>query len=359
MKTFLLPYKAESNSAKALGQALNIKRIKLENSKFVDSPNKIVINWGNSKSNYKLAKYINHPRYVGIASNKLKFFQTIEEYNMHCEEEHKVNIPEWTQSADIAQDWLNNESDVICRHTLTGHSGEGIELIHFDEHVSDLPPPAKLYTKYVKKRDEYRIHILNGIVFDVQKKASRRTHATPTNYQIRNHDNGFVFIRHRVDPPQDVINQARLAVNVVGLHFGAVDVIWNEKKQYACVLEINTACGLQNTTLRRYRNSLKAFLLDEPIREWDNVLNREDLGSEQIDATDLDDRPDVHDESERIQRQLEQMRTTVRQANTSYSLSSFTNDTGNPRRVAAPDEILQEVLDEYEHDDDEDGNDDE
>jgi glutathione synthase/RimK-type ligase-like ATP-grasp enzyme len=37
-----------------------------------------------------------------------------------------------------------------------------------------------------------------------------------------------------------------------GLDFGAVDVIWNERQQRAYVLEINSAPGLEGTTIDDY-----------------------------------------------------------------------------------------------------------
>ena len=37
-----------------------------------------------------------------------------------------------------------------------------------------------------------------------------------------------------------------------GLTFGAIDVIWNEHQQKAFVLEINTAPGIEGTTVEKY-----------------------------------------------------------------------------------------------------------
>ena len=48
---FIYPYKAGSNSARNLADGLGAKIIRLENSRFTGSPNKVVINWGNSTYN--------------------------------------------------------------------------------------------------------------------------------------------------------------------------------------------------------------------------------------------------------------------------------------------------------------------
>ncbi|MNY81884.1 hypothetical protein D3C86_2236870 [compost metagenome] len=48
-----------------------------------------------------------------------------------------------------------------------------------------------------------------------------------------------------------------LAVNALGLDFGAADVIWNDHRKQAFVLEVNTAPGLTGTTLEKYAKALK------------------------------------------------------------------------------------------------------
>jgi hypothetical protein len=94
-------------------------------------------------------------------------------------------------------------------------------------------------------------------VFDVQRKA--RTRDVPddeVNWKIRNTAGGFIFAREGVTPSNvhpDVLYQAQRAIAVIpGLDFGAVDVIWNRSRGGAYVLEINTAPGLEGTTLTRY-----------------------------------------------------------------------------------------------------------
>lgn len=63
-------------------------------------------------------------------------------------------------------------------------------------------------------------------------------------------------MREGINPPAQVTEQSLNAIGVIGLDFGAVDVIWNQQKQMAYVLEINTAPGLEGTTLENY---IKAF----------------------------------------------------------------------------------------------------
>ena len=113
---------------------------------------------------------------------------------------------------------------------------------------------APLFVKYVPKKQEYRIHVCGGEAVDIQRKARRKdVEDDAINWKIRNHDNGFIFARNEdgITPP-DVIKQAVDAVKVLGLDFGAVDVIFNDKEQKAYVLEVNTAPGLAGETLQGY-----------------------------------------------------------------------------------------------------------
>jgi hypothetical protein len=275
MTVLVLPYKKASESAKSLSVSLNCKRMKLENSSIRDKEGLTIINWGNSTkdlSHLPSAKVINKQDSVRLASNKLDFFSKIEEENKDAFV--SVNIPDWTTDPEVAKDWYTEGHDVVIRNTLQGHSGEGIDLIRYNlnDNANDVIYDAPLYTKYMKKRDEFRIHVMGGVPILVQRKGIR-TSESPSTYQIRNTANGFIYLISDVEPDSSVISQAINAVNVLGLDFGAVDVIWNEHKKLATVLEINTACGLKgDTTITRYKNGFEKLLKNESIPKWDTPI---------------------------------------------------------------------------------------
>ena len=102
---------------------------------------------------------------------------------------------------------------------------------------------GKLYVKYIKKKAEYRIHVFNGKIIDIQQKRKRHE-AIEINFQIRSHNNGWVL----------------------GLDFGAVDIIWNEKQQQGYVLEVNTAPGLEGETIINYANAIEELINDYYIK---------------------------------------------------------------------------------------------
>lgn len=258
---FVYPYRAGSNSARDLAQSMGVRRISRTNSRFRGNANKVVINWGATALPDSIdgSHVINTPDAVSRASDKLRFFQNAAEYD--------VPTPEWTQSKEEVYGWLQEGSRVVVRTVLNGHSGQGIIMLHPDslEHMDDSDdiPDAPLYTRYVPKRNEYRIHVLNGQVISVQRKARLRdVPDDQVNWEIRNHANGFVFARDEAglgEVPISVVQVSAQAVAALGLHFGAVDVVYNERRQQAYAIEVNTAPGLAGTTLEDYTNALTAY----------------------------------------------------------------------------------------------------
>lgn len=252
----LYPYKFGSKSGKALAEALGAKRIKHKNSKFKGRNTKTVINWGSSTLPQEVlkCKVLNNPDNVGLVSNKLTFFNHLNEVERALvargEPFPKLSFPEFTEDKDLAQAWLAEGTTVVERHKLTGNSGDGIVITEPDGELGN----AKLYTKYIPKKEEYRVHVFNGQPIDIQRKARvRDVPDDDVNWKVRNLAGGFIFARnedHQVPPL--VAHQAVLAVERCGLHFGAVDVVYNEKQGMPYVLEINTAPGLSGTTLEKY-----------------------------------------------------------------------------------------------------------
>ncbi len=259
MKTRVLPYKAGSVSAKAIANSLNVKRISLSSSRIRKVYDLLVINWGNSAnvpSNLSGALFLNTPTAVAKASNKLEAFRHMEERG--------TSIPPYTTSRNEVRSWLIDGHAVVVRACLQGNSGEGITIIKGSE--AEIPE-APLYTKYIKKSSEYRIHVgidpTTGTMAYIDAQKKRRTFSVPdeeVNWQVRNRNNGFIFSREGVSLPHDALEEAIKAVGALGLHFGAVDIGFNEHNNSSVVYEVNTACGVEGTTLERYTNYFSRWL---------------------------------------------------------------------------------------------------
>ena len=112
------------------------------------------------------------------------------------------------------------------------------------------------------------MHVVCGKVVDVRRKSLRSDfNAHYANWKVRNHANGFIFAKGGFEVPDKVLEESVKATMVCGLDFGAVDVVWNNFLQKAFVLEINTAPGLEGSTVDSYANGFKAVLEDEIAAE--------------------------------------------------------------------------------------------
>lgn len=254
-------YNRFSKGSRDLAQSLGVRRIKHRGSRFRPGPGKTVVNWGCGEENFPdelfFCNIINDPVSVSLCSNKLKFFERM------SEAEGGPRLPDYLTSRDAVLESLTGDNSVewVARTRLQGHSGAGIVLLKGNTPPEEIPE-ARLYTKYVKKESEWRVHILGGEVIDVQRKArSREVADEDVNWRVRNHANGFIFARNEGrDTPEDVINQALASVAASGLDFGAVDVLYNRHEGLAYVIEINTAPGLTGTTLENYTEAFRRFL---------------------------------------------------------------------------------------------------
>lgn len=251
-RIFIYPYNQHSASAKALG----FRRIKRENSRYRPRDTDVIINWGSTSlpdSFHNAGDVLNEPLLVAQARNKALCLEALNS---------SVSVVPFTTDRQEAKRWLEAGERVFARTTLTGHSGVGI----IDLYGRDVEPPeAPLYTKYIKKRYEFRVHVcdwffepLTGVLV-TQKVA--RPGVEPINWRIRNHTNGFIFQEPNV--PGVVIDavtaEAHAAIRELDLDFGAVDVIWNDHQQRAYVLEVNTAPGLTGRTVDFYRNAFESY----------------------------------------------------------------------------------------------------
>jgi glutathione synthase/RimK-type ligase-like ATP-grasp enzyme len=249
MRLKLLPYKRGSRSAKALAQGLNIKRIVSPG--YRQRRREQILNWGACQPSQRLTgTVLNNPVSVARASNKMLALRTFTTEG--------VPTVEHTIDADVAVRWLRDGFRVMARHLLNSHSGRGIKVHRPDDRdwtgqdTVDYIRGAPLYTKYFKKDAEFRVHVVRGQVIDFARKKRRDGMSENPAHEplIRNHANGWVFCRQGVELPPTVGDAAIKAVATLGLDFGAVDVCIKGEK--VAVLEVNTAPGLEGTTLQRY-----------------------------------------------------------------------------------------------------------
>lgn len=258
MSTKIFAYSVHSEGAHNLAEAMDVWMVKHNNSRYVPRHGDTVINWGRGRS-WAPARTLNNPDAVARAVNKLRFFNAM---TANLIAGTAPRVPAFTTNIEQARQWCGVDyrgraKKVVVRRILDGHEGRGIE-IHTDPQAI---PQAPLYTKYVPKTAEYRIHIVGDRVIDSQRKVLRRALNPDTaNWDVRNTANGFVFQREGINVPNDVTVQARLSIQATGLDFGAVDVVWNERRGEAYVLEVNTAPGIEGTTVNNYAHAFRNLI---------------------------------------------------------------------------------------------------
>lgn len=257
------PYKVGSRGAYAIKGAL--KELGVPTFTLRRPPNRknsLIINWGSSQFDYPVEGYcvVNDPFQVHSMSNKVRFFQNTL---------NSKDVLEWTQNREKALAW---NSVVFVRHKIEASGGKGILVWNPEEilHNGDLPQ-APLYTRFVPKTHEYRLHMARGLrspgftVMLAQRKVFVKTaeRPSPLDWKVRSHDNGFIF---QAQPtlerlPRNVINAASrvMAEHFPLLHFCALDVMYHDKRDQAWVIEGNTAPGLENGTVKVYAEYFRAL----------------------------------------------------------------------------------------------------
>lgn len=275
-RILVMPY-GPSNSCIALRDALvqrlsgdrrfqQPRMMRREGSVFRGRTGDFIINYGNRSAPQEVfgaATVLNAQSALNNAANKLNALNVMTAAGVST-------IPYTTRQSE-AQAWVANGDVVYARTTLNGHSGEGIEVY---DGSSDLTSPSRadmvagvvnapLYTKGITgRRREWRVHVFKGVITHVQVKRRRNGYQEDPNYRddVRNHHTGWIYSVENINPNAEVLRNAVLAVQAMGLDFGAVDIISNNES--AWVLEVNTAPGLQaETTMTAYLNAFSEFIL--------------------------------------------------------------------------------------------------
>lgn len=252
MATKIYAHNPGSRGARALATALGCRVLRHTGSRYAFKRGDVIINWGcgsaftDGGGNVITPTY-NQPASVRVASNKRSTFELLSQQRV-------PGLPRFTTVAAEAAEWRvgrrGNAPAVVVRRILNGHSGHGIEIV---SPGGDLPTDAPLYVEYIKKTREARLHIFNGRLIAWQEKRRRReVPDADVNWQVRNHDNGFIFARDNVVTDQRAVDIAVAALAALGLDFGAVDLIFNEQGNAWYFLEVNTAPGLEGQTITDY-----------------------------------------------------------------------------------------------------------
>src|SRR5699024_677884 len=122
------PYKQGSKSAKALADALGVKRVRLRGSKL--RPNRhTYINWGNPREPERSpSEWLNRPWATKNCSNKSEFFTLVSGAGL------SDSIPDWCSLKETALGW---DCPVIARTHLRANGGRGAYYLTHEQLLED------------------------------------------------------------------------------------------------------------------------------------------------------------------------------------------------------------------------------
>lgn len=169
----------------------------------------------------------------------------IEQYNWF--KANNISALEFTTAHATAKQWAQTGS-VVCRKLTHASEGKGIVVAETPEQVCLAP----VYTKYKKKKKEFRVHIFQDQVVHVLEKRRKANYDGEADTKIRNTANGYVFCSENVIIPEGLPALALAASKVTKSDFKGVDVGYNESKKELFVIEVNSAPGIEGTNITRY-----------------------------------------------------------------------------------------------------------
>jgi len=170
------------------------------------------------------------------------------------------NIPalEWTDSVNIANGWLDEGHVVFGRKYLRASCGKGIVVYEPEgEEKLEVHP---VYTKYKKKKREFRVHVFKDQVVSVVEKKRKKEFDGERDTKIRNVANGYVFVQQNVVEPDGLRELALQAAQVSQSDFRGVDIGYNRLKNELFVIEVNSAPGIQGNNINRYLEAIVQYV---------------------------------------------------------------------------------------------------
>lgn len=175
---------------------------------------------------------------------------------------HDIPCPQWSTNYDEIIKQAKEKQTIFARKDgMSG--GKGIEII---------PPTGRdvavekfdFFTIRIPHLREFRVHVWGKEILIVQVKFIEPGSKNP----IHSYDNGATFSTVSVDKflsktqLESLCSLSTKAVSVLGLFFGAVDVIMNPNNEFY-VLEVNTAPGIRTDPVEiAYHGALKELIVE-------------------------------------------------------------------------------------------------
>jgi glutathione synthase/RimK-type ligase-like ATP-grasp enzyme len=165
---------------------------------------------------------------------------------------------EYTTEHTAVSDWLDQGHTVFGRKYLNASCGKGIVVLEPDG--EEAVPILPVYTKYKKKKREFRVHVFKDQVVAVVEKKRRKEFNGERDTKIRNLANGYVFVQAVENEPEGLRTLALAASKVSPSDFRGVDIGYNEKKDQLFVIEVNSAPGIEGNNVNKYVEAIAQYV---------------------------------------------------------------------------------------------------
>lgn len=239
-----------------------------------------LIRWGSSlhpEMDEQYERVINPAQGILNATNKLLSLEILSEAGL--------DVPAWSEDP---MELIEIYGYPILGRKLRHARGTDIQLCLQER---DFRRRRDFYTAYIPTNREFRVHVVGNQAVRVQGKYL--DFPEQKKAWIRNYESGYRFRNPRLRMRPERLQAAISAVSVLGLDFGAVDMlIGDDNSTY--ILEVNTAASCSPLTGAAYVNGI-ASLFDPGIFEIDMeplqllISDDEDGDTEDIDDSDIDE----------------------------------------------------------------------
>jgi len=216
---------------------------------------KLLANALTDKLGYKVLRSVRpranreHLKY-GHSVDKLTQYQWFKEQGL--------SALEFSQDPEVAAQWVRDGDTAFGRRYLNSSCGKGIEIFDLDK-IVQLPTdcaPCPVYTKYKKKKREFRVHVYKDKVVAVTEKRKRAGFEGTRDTKIRNLENGYVFCQTVANEPVGLRDLALSASKVSSSDFKGVDIGYNERNNDLFIIEVNSAPGIQGSNINAYVDAI-------------------------------------------------------------------------------------------------------
>lgn len=203
---------------------------------------------------------LNKPQAIERASNKKLALETMRD--------NEVPTPSLYYPDDLIPTW--GDSLLVVGRPDKHSKGRGFWLCHNQAELMKAlrgtrrKAAASHFLEYIEGAREFRVHVMKDGREGMEDKYRTIKISEKINEDIdvttRNHDNGTVFNYTEIDRRDrtKLRKAARATVKVLGLDFGAVDILFKDGNVY--VLEVNTAPRLTDDTSDTLDVYVKCFM---------------------------------------------------------------------------------------------------